>query len=237
MSPKAASCAEEFDLDLRIQGGEEAWMRADRLAAADVPVVLKALSNLPTEFDRLGTRFDNAAKLHEAGVPVVLSTFDTHNARNLRLEAGHAVRYGLDRDAALRAVTLAPAQMLGIDDSHAPWRPEKRPTLSRGRAIRSSPSRASNTSSSMARRCPMIRARSASCGGTRTLAGVPPPTTMARSNSRWLVPAPCPSKLGTTIDRRVLTGRPESLGPGNRPFRKQTRVGVEGKPGRRLRTV
>jgi mannose/cellobiose epimerase-like protein (N-acyl-D-glucosamine 2-epimerase family) len=53
---------------------------------------------------------------------------------------------------------------------------------------------------------PMIRARSASCGGTGTLAGVPPPTTMAHSNSRWLIPAPYPSKLGTTIDRRVLTG-------------------------------
>ncbi|PSQ59023.1 MAG: hypothetical protein BRD27_05780, partial [Bacteroidetes bacterium QH_10_64_19] len=79
----------------------------------------------PTEFDRLGTRFDNAAKLHEAGVSVVLSTFDTHNARNLRLEAGHAVRHGLDRDAALRAVTLAPAQMLGIDDSHGSLTPGK----------------------------------------------------------------------------------------------------------------
>ena len=98
---------------------------ADRLAAADVPVVVKALSNFPTEFDRLGTRFDNAAKLHEAGVSVVLSTFDTHNARNLRLEAGHAVRHGLDRDAALRAVTLAPAQMLGIDDSHGSLTPGK----------------------------------------------------------------------------------------------------------------
>ena len=114
----ARRIAEAFDLDLRIQGGEEAWMRADRLATADVPVVVKALSNLPTAFDRLGTRFDNAARLHEAGVPVVLSTFDTHNARNLRLEAGHAVRHGLDWDAALRAVTLAPAQMMGIEDSH-----------------------------------------------------------------------------------------------------------------------
>lgn len=114
----ALRIADEFDLDLRIQGGEEAWMRADRLAEADVPVIVKALHNLPTEFDRLGTRFDNAARLAAAGVPVILSTFDTHNARNLRLEAGHAVRYGLDWDAALRAVTLAPAQALGIEDTH-----------------------------------------------------------------------------------------------------------------------
>ena len=114
----ALRIAEAFGIDLRIEGGEEAWMRADRLAAADVPVVVKALNNLPTAFDRLGTRFDNAARLAEAGVPVVISSFDTHNARNLRLEAGNAVRFGLDRDAALRAVTLAPARMLGVAKTH-----------------------------------------------------------------------------------------------------------------------
>jgi imidazolonepropionase-like amidohydrolase len=114
----ALRIAEEFDLDLRIEGGEEAWMRADRLAAADVPVIVKALHNLPTEFDRLGSRFDNAARLDSAGVPVAISTFDTHNARTLRLEAGNAVRYGMDRDAALRAVTLAPAEVLGVSDTH-----------------------------------------------------------------------------------------------------------------------
>jgi imidazolonepropionase-like amidohydrolase len=121
----ALRIAEEFDVALRILGGEEAWMRADRLAAADVPVIVKALDNLPTGFDRLGTRFDNAARLAEAGVPVILSTLDTHNARNLRLEAGHAVRYGLDWDAALRAVTQAPARALGVDDTHGTLEPGK----------------------------------------------------------------------------------------------------------------
>jgi imidazolonepropionase-like amidohydrolase len=114
----ALRIADEFGLDLRIQGGEEAWMRADRLAEAGVPVIVQPMQNLPTEFDRLGTRFDNAARLSEAGVPVVLSSFDTHNARNLRFEAGHAVRYGMERGAALRAVTLAPARALGVADTH-----------------------------------------------------------------------------------------------------------------------
>jgi imidazolonepropionase-like amidohydrolase len=81
-------------------------------------VIVKALNNLPTEFDRLGTRFDNAARLDSAGVPVAISTFDTHNARTLRLEAGNAVRYGMDPDAALRAVTLTPAEVLGVADTH-----------------------------------------------------------------------------------------------------------------------
>lgn len=121
----ALRIADEFDLDVRIQGGEEAWMRANRLAETETPVIVKALSNLPAEFDRLGTRFDNAARLAEAGVPLVLSTFDTHNARNLRLEAGHAVRYGLDWDTALHAVTLEPAQALGVADTHGSLQPGK----------------------------------------------------------------------------------------------------------------
>ena len=110
--------ADAYGLDVVIEGGHEAWMRADPLAAADVPVILKPLTNLPTEFDRLGARFDNAARLHAAGVPVVLSTMDTHNARNLRFEAGNAIRYGLPREAALAAVTQTPAQVLGIAPSH-----------------------------------------------------------------------------------------------------------------------
>lgn len=114
----ALRIAREFDISLILQGGEEAWMRADALADAEVPVVAKPLNNLPTEFDRLGTRFDNATQLQEAGVPVVISTFDTHNARNLRYEAGNAVRFGMDWDSALRAVTIGPAETLGIDESH-----------------------------------------------------------------------------------------------------------------------
>lgn len=114
----ALRLADAYDVRPVILGGEEAWMRADALAAANVPVILKPLTNLPTEFDRLGSRFDNAALLAEAGVPVVLSSFDTHNARNLRFEAGNAVRFGLDWAAALRGVTLQPAQTLGIAETH-----------------------------------------------------------------------------------------------------------------------
>ena len=47
---------------------------------------------------------------------LVLSSFDTHNARNLRQEAGNAIAYGLDREAALRAVTLEPARVWGVAD-------------------------------------------------------------------------------------------------------------------------
>ena len=99
--------ADDYGLDLVVSGGSEAWLVADRIAAAGVPVILKPLNSSPEGFDRLGARFDNAALLHEAGVEVVVGSFDSHNARWLTLEAGNAVRFGLPWEIALRAVTLA----------------------------------------------------------------------------------------------------------------------------------
>lgn len=106
----------EYGFRLAIDGGEEAWLLADRLAAAGVPVITRALENRPTQFDRLATRFESPGILAEAGVPVVLSTHDSHAAGQLPHEAGNAIRYGMSRDAALRAVTLEPARVFGLDD-------------------------------------------------------------------------------------------------------------------------
>jgi imidazolonepropionase-like amidohydrolase len=78
-------------------------------------VIVKPLTDIPS-FDALGASLENAARLSRAGVPLVLSSFDTHNARNLRQEAGNAISYGLDREAALQAVTLEPARVWGVAD-------------------------------------------------------------------------------------------------------------------------
>lgn len=110
----AMRLGDEFKLRVVLVGGAEAWMVAPEIARRRVPVVLKPLTNVPG-FDSLGATLENAARLENAGVTVALATFDTHNSRNLRQEAGSAIAYGLDRDAALRAVTLAPAQIWGIE--------------------------------------------------------------------------------------------------------------------------
>ena len=44
-----------------------------------------------------------------------MSTYSSSDARNLPYEIGTAVGFGLPRDVALRAITLAPAQILGLD--------------------------------------------------------------------------------------------------------------------------
>ena len=105
--------ASEFKLKLILVGAAEGWKVADEIAKARVPVIVKPLTNIPS-FDALGATLENAARLHRAGVQVALSSFETHRAQTLRQEAGNAVSYGLDADAALRAVTLIPAQIWGV---------------------------------------------------------------------------------------------------------------------------
>jgi imidazolonepropionase-like amidohydrolase len=111
----ALRIARDYDLRLILTGATEGWMVAEDIARAGVPTVIRVLENLPGSFERLGARYENAALLRQAGVRVVLTSGDTHNARNLRQEAGNAVAYGLPHDEALRAVTLHPAQVWGLD--------------------------------------------------------------------------------------------------------------------------
>lgn len=114
----ALAFAKAQDIAPVIVGGAEAWMVRDQLAAAKVPVITNPLYNLPSDFEELGSRADNAALLAQAGVPVILSTFESHNVRKLRQIAGNAVRAGLDYDSALRAITLEPATAMGAGATH-----------------------------------------------------------------------------------------------------------------------
>jgi imidazolonepropionase-like amidohydrolase len=118
----ALEIAREYSLKLVITGGAEAWQVAPKLAAAKVPVLVGAMNNIPGSFNVLGMRQENAAQLRAAGVTVALvgnaggGDEDAFNVRNIRYEAGNAVAYGMAWNDALRAVTLAPAEMFGAAD-------------------------------------------------------------------------------------------------------------------------
>lgn len=116
--------AKEFNLKLILAGAAEGWQIADAIARAGVPVLVEPLSNIPS-YDALGIRLENAAVLAHAGVRVAVIETDTHNARNLRQQAGNAVSYGLAWDQALRAVTLAPAEIFGVADRYGSLEPGK----------------------------------------------------------------------------------------------------------------
>jgi imidazolonepropionase-like amidohydrolase len=120
----ALRLAREANIRLILQGASEGWMVARDIAAANVTVIINPLTNIPT-FDALGITFENAARLHRAGVNVVLASFDSHNARNLKQIAGNAVSHGMPHDAALRSVTLNPARLWGIADRYGSIEPGK----------------------------------------------------------------------------------------------------------------
>lgn len=107
------------DLNLVIIGGREAWKVADQVAARDIPVIIDVMDNLPGTFDETGVRLDNAALLADAGVRIAFMTDDLFgDNRTLTQQAGVAVANGLDWNAAVAAITSAPAVIWGIDDSY-----------------------------------------------------------------------------------------------------------------------
>ncbi len=114
-----------------IAGGAEAWRLAAELAKANIPVILDPLANLPGDFDRLGTRLDNAALLHLAGVTILFSAPGSapHNARKIRQLAGNAVANGLPWEAALKAITTWPAETFGAGDRLGSIEPGKQADL------------------------------------------------------------------------------------------------------------
>lgn len=107
---------EEFGIDLVLQHGSEGFKVADRIAAAGVPVAINVLDTPGGKEETLERRLDNPALLHEAGVTVALITDDpVQDSRLLLRTGGLAVRGGLPVDVALRALTLTPARIMGID--------------------------------------------------------------------------------------------------------------------------
>ncbi|MBM0108266.1 amidohydrolase family protein [Steroidobacter sp. S1-65] len=115
---KTVSLAKRYGIKPVIAGGAEAWVVAEELAEAKVPVILDPLANLPSSFDQIGARLDNAALLHRAGVKITFSQFeDSHNARKVRQTAGNAVAHGMPKEAAITALTADAADIFGLGAS------------------------------------------------------------------------------------------------------------------------
>ncbi len=113
----ALRLAREYNLKLILSGVAEGWMVAREIAAARVPVIMDPMRNLPG-FESLGITLENAARLQGAGVNLSFASYDSHNSRNIRQQAGNAVSYGMPYDAALRSLTIEPARLWGIDDHY-----------------------------------------------------------------------------------------------------------------------
>jgi imidazolonepropionase-like amidohydrolase len=109
-----------YGLNVIALGGTEAHLVARELAAAQIPVILNPVLNLPEQFEDLAATQANAARLHAAGVTIAFydPPSGTHNLRLLPQLAGNAVANGLPYAAALAALTINPARMYGVGDRY-----------------------------------------------------------------------------------------------------------------------
>lgn len=108
---------DEFDIDMVIQHGTEAFKVADDLVARNVAVLLGPLLVNRAKVEMKEVSFKNAAKLERQGVKFgFITDHPVIPIKYLRECAAIAVREGLDEEAALKALTISPAQILHVDD-------------------------------------------------------------------------------------------------------------------------
>ena len=102
-----------------IVGGYQAHRVADFLKRENVAVILSSTQALPdNQDDAIDRPFRNPALLAEAGVTFALSHEGTWQQRNIPFIGGQAVAFGLDKEAAITALTLTPAQITGVADRY-----------------------------------------------------------------------------------------------------------------------
>lgn len=113
----AITWADEEELRLIILGGRDSHLVANHLRANEVPVIITDVLAAPNRaWQPYDLIYSLPAKLHDAGVTFAIAGgYGAANTNRLPYEAGAAAAFGLPVDEAVRAVTLYPAQILGID--------------------------------------------------------------------------------------------------------------------------
>jgi imidazolonepropionase-like amidohydrolase len=110
--------ANEFEIDVLLDGAAESYLLIEEIKQAGVPVIIHpTMTRAFRETENLS--YETAAKLVHAGIPVALqSGYESYvpKVRVLLFEAAIAAANGLTFDEALATITINPARILGIDD-------------------------------------------------------------------------------------------------------------------------
>jgi imidazolonepropionase-like amidohydrolase len=127
----ALSLAEEFGFDLILDGANSAYEFRDELTSRGIPVVLGQISHpyisneeIPNKEDYPPLDENTPAKLTSAGVVTAIASFSrafgslapAGTGKWLLIDASIALGYGMSEDEVLRALTLIPAEILGVED-------------------------------------------------------------------------------------------------------------------------
>jgi imidazolonepropionase-like amidohydrolase len=114
----AIKFVQEEDLKAIFRGCVQGGRVAEKIKEAGIPVIVDNLYTGPLEpEDGYDAPFRNVGKMAKAGVQICFSTgYDPATGKDLTYHAARAVAFGLDRDEAIRALTINPARIFGIDD-------------------------------------------------------------------------------------------------------------------------
>jgi len=112
----AIRIAEEFDLDYVIEHCTEGYKIVDVLAEKKVRATVGPLLMSRSKMELVDVSLANPGILAKAGVTVAIQCDTSKNTRWLANHAGTAVREGMPADLAMKAITIIPAQIIGIDD-------------------------------------------------------------------------------------------------------------------------
>jgi imidazolonepropionase-like amidohydrolase len=112
----AVEFCDKQKLKIILAGGIEAWKEKDLLRSKGVPVILKpTIAEPPEEDDAYDRLLTQPEELRASGIKIAFGSFDNGFARRLGQNAANAVAHGLPYEEGLKAVTLYPAQMFGLD--------------------------------------------------------------------------------------------------------------------------
>ena len=112
----AIRIAEEFDLDLTLEHATEGYKIADILADKGIPVTAGPIlfSRMKYELKDMTPR--NPGLMVKAGVKVAIQTDEMSAVKYLPINAALAVREGMPEEEALKAITINPAEIIGVAD-------------------------------------------------------------------------------------------------------------------------
>jgi len=108
----------DYELDGVLVGCAEGYLAAERIAGAGVPILLGPLEVQPSSFEHPHAIYENAARLHAAGVRFAVRSSGVHFARMLPSYVGMAVAHGLPFEAGIQAITANPGEILGLGSQH-----------------------------------------------------------------------------------------------------------------------
>ncbi|MBV9670356.1 MAG: amidohydrolase family protein [Acidobacteriales bacterium] len=108
--------AQEFKLKVILNHVTHTQTILDEVASYKVPVIVGPIYDFPKETERYDAVYKLPAELQKRGVQIAFASYDSQYTRNLPYVAGYAVAFGLPYEEALKAMTINPAQMLGLGD-------------------------------------------------------------------------------------------------------------------------